>query len=530
MLRGENGLSTYYFAGSGIASLAGAVYLIRDGHVDGKDIVIFEESSDFGGALDAHGSADTGYFMSGSRMFESKYNCTFDLLSSIPSGTDPSISVTAETDRVRAENSWNDKARLIDWHGKVTEFHHLGFSDRDRMDLLAIVSEPERNLDSKRISDCFESPFFQTNFWYEWCTLFAFQPWHSAIEFKRYLLRFMHRFSTIDTQEGIYRTHFNQYDSIAVPIVKWLRECGVQIRFEATVTNLEFKKAAGSRLTVEALEYSVAGEPTKIPIGERDFVFVTNGSMTADKAFGTMSTAPVLDRSKRSGAWKLWETLAHGRPEFGNPAVFSSHIEESVWESFSVTAVGPLFLKLIQDFTDSVPGRGGLTTFKDSNWLITISIFHQPFFANQPDDISVWWGYGLYYDQPGNYVRKTMAECTGREILEEILGHLHFDNDKAAILASSNVIPCVMPYITSQFLVRKSGDRPKVVPAGSTNFAFIGQFSELPDDVVFTVEYSIRSAQAAVYTLLGLHKKPTPIYKGVHDPRVLFAALETLRR
>ena len=523
-------MSTYYFVGSGIAALAGAAFLIRDGHVDGKDIVLLEEANDFGGSLDAHGTAESGYFMSGSRMFESKYTCTFDLLASIPSVSDPSVSVTDETNRVRAENSWNDKARLVDMHGAITDFHDLGFSERDRADLLGILAIPERMLDGKRITDCFAPPFFQTNFWYEWCTLFAFQPWHSAIEFKRYLLRFVHRFSTIDTQEGIYRTRFNQYDSIAVPLVAWLRERGVQIRFGTNVTALRFKEGVGHPITVHALTFLAGNTPATIPIGEHDCVFVTNGSMTANKAFGSMSTPAVLDRKKRSGAWKLWETLAHGRPAFGNPAAFDNHISESVWESFTVTVHDPLFLKLMQDFTGSVPGRGGLTTFKDSYWLITISIFHQPFFPDQPADASVWWGYGLYYDQPGNFVPKPMSECTGREILEEVLGHLHFDGDTAAILAKSNVIPCVMPYITSQFLVRRTGDRPHVVPTGSTNLAFIGQYAEVPDDVVFTVEYSIRTAQTAVYKLLGLAKKVPPVYKGFHDPRVVFAALETLHR
>jgi len=523
-------MSTYYFVGSGIASLAGAAFLIRDGGVDGANIVIFEESHEFGGSLDAHGSSETGYFMSGSRMFESKYACTFDLLASIPSSTDPSITVTAETDRVAAENSWNDKARLVDWHGNVTDFHHLGFSERDRIDLLALLATPERMLDAKRIADCFEPSFFQTNFWYEWCTLFAFQIWHSAIELRRYLLRFIHRFSTIDSQKGIYRTHFNQYESIAVPLASWLGERGVTIRFGTTVTDLGFKETPSDRITVDVIECSVAGKTSLIPVGERDCVFVTNGSMTADKAFGSMTTAPVLDRSRRSGAWKLWETLARGRPAFGNPATFDAHIDESVWESFSVTTSGSPFLERIQAFTNSVPGRGGLTTFPESNWLLTLSIFHQPFFANQPPNVAVWWGYGLYYDQPGNYVKKPMAACTGREILEEVLGHLHFDNDREAILAASNVIPCVMPYITSQFLARKVDDRPQVVPPGSTNLAFIGQYAEVPDDVVFTVEYSIRTAQTAVYKLLNLDKIPPPVYKGAHDPRVVFSALQTLHR
>jgi oleate hydratase len=439
------------------------------------------------------------------------------------------MSVTDETNRVRAENSWNDKARLVDRNGHITEFHHLGFSERDRSDLLALLAMPEHLLDGKRITDCFDSAFF--NFWYEWCTLFAFQEWHSAIEFKRYLQRFIHRFSTIDTEAGVYRTNFNQYDSIAVPLVAWLRGHGIEIRFDTTVTDLGFTEDGTDGIAVNLIKCSTAGSDATFTVTEDDFVFVTNGSMTADKAFGSMSTAPVLDRSKRSGGWKLWETLARGRAVFGRPAVFDDHVNESVWESFSVTDSDTLFRKRIQEFTGSEAGRGGLTTFKDSNWLITVSIFHQPFFANQPPNAFVWWGYGLYYDQPGNFVTKAMGDCTGREILEEVLGHLHFvESDKAAILESSNVIPCVMPYITSQFLVRKAGDRPHVVPKGSKNLAFIGQFSELPDDVVFTVEYSVRSAQTAVYALLGADRKVPPMYKGLHDPRVVFAALQTLRR
>ena len=522
-------MSKYYFVGAGIASLAGAAYLIRDGNVRGSDIVIFEESMELGGALDAHGSPKTGYFMSGSRMFEHKYNATFDLFSFIPSASDPNLSVKEETDQAEKDALWHNKARLVNGEGKIINFHELGFSEKNRVELLALIATPEKRLDSKRITDCFDADFFQTNFWFEWCSLFAFERWHSAIEFKRYLLRFIHHFSTIDTQEGIFRTRYNQYESMAVPLVRWLRERGVGFRPQTEVTNLGFK-TAGREITVNSLEYKATGGNGEITVGDGDMVFVTNGSMTAGKTFGSMTEAPAMDRSKRSGAWRLWETIAAGRPEFGDPSTFANHIDESSWESFTVTMHDLTFLRLMQQFSGSEPGKGGLITFKESNWLLTLSIFHQPFYVDQPKDVCVWWGYGLYHNRPGNYVRKTMAECTGEEILEEVIGHLKFDQHKKEILATSNVIPCMMPYITSQFLVRKGGDRPDVVPEGSTNLAFLGQFSELPDDVVFTVEYSVRSAQVAVYTLLKLDKKPSPLYKGQHDPRVLFDALKTLHR
>ena len=261
-------MSKYYFVGSGIASLAGAAYLIRDGNVDGRDIVIFEESRDFGGALDAHGNPSTGYFMSGSRMFENKYNCTFDLMSSIPSSTDPDISVTDETNLAKVAIPWHNRARLVDRVGKIVDAHRLGFIERDRMDLLGLLATSESHLDGKRVSDCFNEHFFQTNFWIEWSTLFAFQRWHSAIEFRRYLLRFIHHFSTIDTQEGIYRTVYNQYDSMAVPLAKWLNERGVRVQFETVVDDLRFNGGNG-KITVESIECTVAGLAVEHSAGRR---------------------------------------------------------------------------------------------------------------------------------------------------------------------------------------------------------------------------------------------------------------------
>jgi oleate hydratase len=191
----------------------------------------------------------------------------------------------------------------------------------------------------------------------------------------------------------------------------------------------------------------------------------------------------------------------------------------------------PTFFQLIRDLTGNVPGEGGLITFPESSWLASIVLPHQPHFIDQPADVQVFWGYGLFVDVPGNFVKKPMSACTGREIMTEILGHLNLEAHTARILDSCVCIPCMMPFITSQFLPREAGDRPQVVPKGSLNLAFIGQYCELPDDVVFTVEYSIRSAQTAVYSLLDLDRKPPSVYEGKFNPRILkeaFCALHEI--
>ncbi|MET9319335.1 oleate hydratase [Streptomyces sp. NPDC003038] len=517
-----------HLVGSGIASLSAAAFLIRDGGFDGRDIVILEEQDREGGSLDAAGSPETGYTMRGGRMFEIHFDCTYDLLGSIPSLDDPSKSVTEDTFAFHEDFAWDDRARLVDGGGQVIDAHSMTFSERDRLELVRCVATPEHQLDGKRITDCFSEGFFTTNFWWMWCTTFAFEPWHSAIEFRRYLNRFVHLFKTFDTMSGIYRTKFNQFDSIVRPLLKWLTDQGVELRLGTRVTDLRL--AAGDALTVEALGWERDGESGETPIGPDDLVMVTNGSMTADSTLGDTDTAPVLDTSRTAGAWRLWETLAAKRPGLlGNPSVFCSSVEDSTWESFTVTTQDPTFFKLMQEFSGSEAGKGGLITFKDSSWLLTIVLNHQPHFRGQPEDTFVWWGYALFPGRDGDFVKKPMSQCTGREILDEVLRHLRFE-ERPQILDRSIVIPALMPYITSQFLVRSRGDRPPVVPERSVNLAFIGQYAELPDDVVFTVEYSVRTAWTAVATLLGLDRQPPPVYKGQHDPKVLIEALQTLHR
>lgn len=516
-----------YLVGGGIASLASAAYLIRDGNIPGINIHILEESGQNGGSMDAHGSAEKGYIMRGGRMFdEEAYTCTYDLLSFIPSLVHPSKSVKEEMFEFNVENKSNSKSRLVE-NGEKTDVSSMGFSMRERLDLIKIMITSEHSLGTSRIDEHFEPDFFKTNFWFMWCTTFAFQPWHSAVEFKRYMLRFIQEFPRINTLAGVRRTPYNQYDSIIVPLVEWLKEKGVNFDMNSQVTELVFKSGESEK-TVEKINYTTDGKQNEITLTEDDLVFVTIGSMTAGSTFGSMTAAPSLETKQKGGSWMLWENIAKDKPEFGRPSVFDDHIDKSLWESFTITFHDPTFFRLMENFTGNVAGTGGLVTFKDSNWLMSVVLPHQPHFIDQPDNVQVCWGYSLFPDKVGNYVQKKMSECNGEEILTELFCHLKFKDDMALMLKTSNCIPCMLPFITSQFLVRAKGDRPLVVPEGSNNLAFIGQYCEIPDDVVFTVEYSIRSAQTAVYALLNLDKKVSPLYKGQHDISVLFNSVKTL--
>jgi oleate hydratase len=515
----------FYLIGGGIASLAAAAFLIRDGEIPGRNIVILEQLDRLGGSLDGAGSAEDGYVLRGGRMIESKYLCTYDLFSSIPT-LDGTKSVTQEIFDWNKLMQTSSKCRLVRGGHRI-EAPEYGLSEEDIEGLERLAIEPEAMLGNRSIADQFRPTFFETNFWLMWCTTFAFQPWHSAVEFKRYLLRFTHMVAGFNQLHGIMRTVFNQYDSMVRPLQKWLAEREVQFELNLRVTDLVLREEAGEK-KVDRILYTRRGLSDEIKVGNDDSVIVTLGSMTEASSLGSMDTAPVLNGKAEGGAWTLWEKIAASRSEFGHPCTFTDRIEQSKWISFTTTLRDRTFFRLLHDFTGNVPGEGGLITFADSAWLASIVLPHQPHFIGQPEDVEVFWGYGLLVDRPGDFVKKPMSACSGREILSEVLGHLRIEKDASRILMTSTCIPCMMPFITSQFLTREKGDRPQVIPAGTANLAFTGQFCELPNDVVFTVEYSIRSAATAVYSLLELDREPPAVYKGQYDPRVLWKAFRTL--
>jgi oleate hydratase len=516
-----------YLVGGGIAGLAAAAYLIKDGGLLGANITVYEEGGVMGGCLDAAGAAEKGYSMRGERMFEPNYVCTYDLLSFIPSLDDPAKSIKEDIFEFVDQYHWNNKARLVDKDGKVANFHNFGFDERDRMDIVEFTSKPEWMFEDKRITDVLSEHFFKTNFWYMWQSTFGFEPWHSAIEMRRYMLRFMHLFSVMPTQSGLYRTKYNQYDSMIRPIKKWLGDQGVRFVPKTRVTDIDIGSDP-NEITATRILMIQDGKQTEVAVDPGDIVLATIGSMVADSSLGSNSSAPELITTKRDGAFALWETLAKGRKDLGNPTVFADHIDEAKWESFTVTSKDPLFYQRIEELTGNEAGRNGMVTLKDSSWLLTISTYKQPQYLDQPKDVLVWWGYGLYPDKIGDYVRKPMSQCNGSEILEETLRQLKWDSDLKRIRDSAIVIPCMLPYITSMFLKRKAGDRPAVVPKGSTNFGLLGQFVEVPDDTVFTVEYSVRTAQIAVFKLLKLARQPLPFPRVSSDVRVLWNAFKAM--
>lgn len=516
-----------HLVGGGLASFAAAASLIRDGGVLGTNITIYEARDALGGGMGMAGGPEGGYILPTGRVFEAEYRCALELFSQVPSASDPHKSVRDEIVEFTQRYGYYDTTHVVDAARNVVTEPHYGLGRQERIDLLKLALTPESRLDGRRIEEFFSPAFFETEFWFLWAPLMGCLPQHSAIEMRRFLYRFLHLLPDLSTMTKIYRTRFNQHEAVILPLVESLGGQGVTFRTGARVTDVEFAPARDT-LTANALEYETDGQTVTVEVAPEDIVLVTNGSQIADLSLGSMTSPAPLRVTGES--WALWQRLVHARPGLGRPEAFfgEEHVRDTAWLTYTVTTTDPLFFELMTDFTGSEPGRGGLMTFKDSGWLLTLALFHQPEFVHQPGEVMVWWGFGIKPFASGTFIEKPMIEATGAEILEETLRHLRFDAHLDRIVDASTCIPSLLPFSGSVWLPRNETDRPRTVPKGSTNFGFIGQFCEVPHDTVFTMEYSVRSAREAVATLLRLERRPPPVYQGHHDPDALYQALKTL--
>jgi len=391
-----------------------------------------------------------------------------------------------------------------------------------------LISTPEPLLGSRRIDEVFGEHFFTTNFWRCWRTTFAFQRWHSAVEMRRYCLRFLHVFEHLASLSDVRRTVYDQYDSMIIPLQRWLVDQGVDVRFATRVTDVDLADSGAADRRITGLHLETGRGPEHLELGADDYAMLTLGSITADARYGGNDTVPELVRDRRDHGWSLWERIATKAPDFGRPIAFCGNVDEHKWESFTLTMHGDTLLKRIVEYSGNQPGTGALMTWVDSGWHLSVVVPHQPHFPNLPPGTSTLWGYGFEIDRVGDYVPKRMSEATGREILTELVRQLGFDDILDEVLVTTDVTTVMLPYASALFACRAPGDRPKVVPDRSANFAFLGQFTELPEDIVFTVEYSVHGAMHAVSTLLGADHPIPPIYHGILDPAAALGAARTL--
>ncbi len=521
-----------YIVGSGLASLATAVFLIRDAQMPGDKIHIFEELALPGGSMDGiYNPEKQAYIIRGGREMESHFETLWDLFRSIPSLENKDISVLDEFYRLNRKDPSYSKTRVIVNRGEeLPTDGKLLLTPKAIKEIVDLVLTPEKDLQDKKINEVFSKEFFESNFWLYWSTMFAFEPWASAMEMRRYLMRFVQHVATLKNLSSLKFTKYNQYESLILPLVSYLKDHGVQFHYDTVVDNIIVNRSEGKKVATE-IKLTENGKEKTIHLSEDDLVFVTNGSITESTTYGD-NLHPASQEHKLGASWQLWKNLAAQDSDFGHPEKFYDNIPKANWVmSATITFKNNDIVPFIEKVNKKDPHSGsivssGPTTIKDSNWLLGYSISRQPHFRKQKPNELIVWLYGLYSDTKGNYVKKTMPECNGIELCEEWLYHMGVPEEKIAEMAhAATTIPQHMPYITSYFMPRALGDRPKVVPDNSKNLAFIGNFAETPRDTVFTTEYSVRTAMEAVYTLLDIDRGVPEVFASAFDVRMLLNAM-----
>ncbi|KIV88035.1 hypothetical protein PV10_09209 [Exophiala mesophila] len=526
---------TAWFVGSGIASLAGAAFLIRDGQMAGNKITILEEQDIAGGALDGIKEPEKGFIIRGGRELESNYECLWELFRSIPSLEIPDASVLDEFYWLNKDDPNYSLQRATVKQGQDAHTDRkFNLSDKAQKQLIKMFLATREEMEGKRINEVFDKEILQSNFWLYWRTMFAFQEWHSALEMKLYLHRFIHHIHGMPDLSTLKFTKYNQYESFVLPLQKWLMDRGVEFQYATTVQDVDFT-FQNNKKQATRIRWTRNGQDGGVDLGPNDLVFMTIGSLTESSDNGDQHTrAALLDGP--APAWDLWRRIAAKHSSFGRPDVFGSHIPETKWESATVTTLDARIPKLIQKICkrDPFSGKvvtGGIVTARDSKWLMSWTVNRQPHFKNQPKDQIVVWVYGLFVDIPGDFVKKPLQDCTGEEITQEWLYHIGAPVEDIPDLAANGAkcVPVMMPYVTAFFMPRRAGDRPDVVPQGATNFAFIGQFAESGRDCIFTTEYAIRTGMEAVYQLLGVDRAVPEVYSSTYDVRILLKAIHHIR-
>ena len=526
-----------YIIGTGLAALSAACYLVRDGQMKGEHIHIFEKDPIPGGACDGFEYPGVGYVMRGGREMDNHFEVMWDLFRSIPSIETEGVSVLDEYYWLNKEDPNYSLCRATVNCGEDAHTDKkFAVSDKAQMEIMKLFFTPDEDLYDKRIDEFFDDEVFDSNFWLYWRTMFAFENWHSALEMKRYIKRYIHHIGGLPDFTALRFTKYNQYESMILPMVKYLEKAGVVFHYNTRVVNVEFH-VEPDRKQATRIEIVTEGETRYVDLTEDDLVFITNGGCVENSAMGSQNTpAPYDPEIKPGGGWDMWRRIAAQSPDFGNPDKFCYDSELCNWMSATVETLDQRIIPYIKNICkrDPFTGKvvtGGIVTVKDSSWLLSWTINRQPQFRTQPKDHCLVWVYALFNDRPGDYIKKPMRDCTGKEICMEWLYHIGVPENQIEELAenSANTVPVMMPYIDAFFMPRNDTDRPKVVPDGAVNFAFIGQFAETARDTIFTTEYSMRTGMEAVYTLLDVDRGVPEVWGSTYDVRDLLNAIVKLR-
>ena len=368
-----------YIVGSGLAALTAACYLVRDGQMKGEHVHILEKEQLAGGACD-------GWKFENVRLCDA---AAVKWTAALKSGTCsvPTPSIETEGVSVLDEYYWLNKedpnyslCRATVNRGE--DAHTDGkfdISDKGAMEIMKLFFTPNEDLQNKRITDVFDDEVLNSNFWLYWRTMFAFENWHSALEMKLYIQRFIHHIGGLPDFKALRFTKYNQYESMILPMVKYLESYGVQFHFGVKVTNVEFDCNEQRKLATR-IDTLRDGKEEHIDLTENDLVFITNGGCVENSSIGDQNTPAKFNTEIReSGGWDMWRKIA-AQDAFGPPGQILSDPEQTNWMSATVGALDDASFRISRTSASAARSRQCAARIETSKGLLPVAfkLDHQP--------------------------------------------------------------------------------------------------------------------------------------------------------
>ncbi|WP_434311525.1 oleate hydratase [Hominifimenecus sp. rT4P-3] len=512
-----------YLLGDGLTGLAAAVYLIRDARFPANQIHIFSGGSNTVETFSQDGSFPCWR----SRFLEEKlYENFWELLESFSvSKKHAKISMAEDIRRFSKTHPVCGKARMIDGKGRIVDTESLGLNQEERRKLAQLMTAGEDELEGQTIQDWFAClHFFSTNFWHLWRSAFDIREECGILEFRRLLLRWLPHFGDMDTMEWMCQFPIAPEDGVYQRLRSYLSERGVIFEEKREIQEIELEE---NRVCVTGIFVREEERSYRIPIATDDICLVTDGDERRWFSRGNWERPAncLLDKGPEEASF--WALAASKRPGvLGRPEVFFENVPFTETMDFSIVCRGDTLLRKIEAFSGNRPGSGGLVTLRDSSWGISFFVPVQPYYKHQQPEETVLIGYGQYPERLGKYVQKPMKDCTGREIVDEVLSCLRWQEIWEKV--QEEVIGCTLtrkPYARAAFSPHGMADRVSILPDPEGNLAFAGWFSDLPEETAGSEECQVRAARTAVYGLLRVEKEVLPVTLYRKDAKILAKAL-----
>lgn len=476
-----------YITGGGLSAFASALYLIRDCGLNPSNVHVFSN-----GSYNC-GNEKTGYICRRNKIINEKNSMNlFDLLKDVNSLDIPDLTVCDEILNIYRSNPNVRRVTFIDEDKNVSDISDILLDKIQRNMIISLLQTKREKLRSVTIYEAMNTDFFTTPFWKLLSAAYGFTGESSAYEFANCIL---HMGGSIC---GTMPSDFDSHDEILTPLTEHLRQLGADIRESASVTDIDFEDGKA-----DAVHFTDNGIRKTVYLNDGDICIFPTDEMAECEAFGSFNeAAPKIFTSP----YQLWEKLSMKNDAFNDPSVFFDEFDSQMSEEFTITLSNRLLHELIDKVTCGALGIDGVIILDNSNWKLTICAVPSTHFKNQSDDIAVIWGTASCFDRDGEYSAKPMTECSGAEILYELVSCLNlqdaWDDIRETVI---NVIPCHRKY--DRAFISPVPSKLEIIPTGISNMAVSGDFAESDSGSVFSAEYPVTTARAAAYRLMNTKKK-----------------------